>query len=1011
MRKELKYGGYSASPNDHETLEGDLAVAMNLIPEDNTIKPVLPPKVIASIPGDPNLPNDKGRKVICIHKTSAFEHYIVAIKHQPVEHHPHYWYLYWWDGTDSDSLTRLGMTAYNEIYKVEPVGNTLVVLADDGLHYILWDVKEGRYRYLGQKPPRIDITFGLSSELVACPGWRSDGTPKAPAWVSQTWEDDRGYMPLPLSALSERSAPHAGEDERTQLHFYPKSIATTGQQSSNLLIWGGGDFSYKDNRDEYTVAEVENITTHVMAAINELIVEEGDNKGRFIMPFYVRYAYKLYDGESYVMHSYPVLMIPNSRGPFFGLNGCPLRDTGHNPGVEIFARKANGQLYINSYTFRGRAYAFASKLCFDAIFPDLSDWKDIIQSVDVFVSPPVFTIDQEGKVFGWNNMDDPGKWDSFYTIGRLEDGTRVTEASSSIFKKWMMETVFPEDTKHDVNGQTKYLFEGYNHTTSNPDQYPMPNYVLAVPEPEKDTLQQRLADIPNFYKIHSFDIDELTGDHSSVPLSGTIELKEGELKTLLARETLPDDYFTRDTIQAGTCFAYNNRINLAGVSRVQHRPLDAHIAWAKYQDGENDDWDIAMKIKGQERENVLTSGPGQNDTPMPLFVFYPDPSATTAFVTRGGVTFELKLKEHPFLWGAYWLGSLWGSDDVPTAQQFPTDDTQPVKQYNSVFTSEVNNPFFFPRTGVSSIGTGEIMAICAAVRPVSTSQFGYADLYIFADNGVWVAKITKEGSYSNVELVSGDICINPDNITQMETTVLFATARGIMLLSGSQAQCISGAIDDENQLVPIIDQDGNNIPAKIAGLLGMEMEPVGSFEYFLAECRMLYDYRGQRIIVYNPGYSYAYIYSLESNKWGMMQSNISYTVKDYPRAMAVTSDGQLVNYSEPVGVVQGTALYGSQLLVTRPLTLDQPDILKTVNTVLQRGLFRKHQQHVQSVLYGSRDLYNWFLVSSSTDETLRGRRGTPYKWFRIALLLRLPDGESVTGCSIDFDPRYTNRLR
>ena len=288
---------------------------------------------------------------------------------------------------------------------------------------------------------------------------------------------------------------------------------------------------------------------------------------------------------------------------------------------------------------------------------------------------------------------------------------------------------------------------------------------------------------------------------------------------------------------------------------------------------------------------------------------------------------------------------------------------------------------------------------------------GYADLYIFADSGIWTAKINDKGTYSDVTLATGDICINPDSITQMETSVLFTTDRGIMLISGSKAQCISGAIDDEGQMVPIIDQEGYSIPAKIAGLLGMVKEPVGSFEYFLADCRMLYDYRGQRIIAYNPGYSYAYIYSLQSNKWGMMQSNISYTVRSYPEALAVTQDGHLVNYSEPCSVDDGSAVVVPALLVTRPLTLDLPDVLKTVSTVLQRGLFRKHQQHVQSVLYGSRDLYNWHMVMSSTDENMRGRRGTPYKWYRVALLLRLPAGESVTGCSIDFDPRYTNRLR
>lgn len=1001
MLKELKYGGYSASPNDHDSLEGDLAVAMNLIPEDNTIKPVLPPKVIADIPGDPNLPNDKGRKVICIHKTSAFVHYIVAIKHQPVEHHPPYWHLYWWDGTDSGTLTRLGMTAYNEIYKVEPVGNTLVVLADDGLHYILWDVTTNQYRYLGQKPPRIDITFSLSSKFVAYPGFNRNGNPLDPIYFQGEYYSHTDKRSIPI---------YSNPDYKNLMIPKPEMIARSGISEN----WSGFDFSMEDMAgDEDAInADIKCMTDAALGAVNKLVDKEGTEKGLFVLPFFVRYAYEMYDG-SMVMHSYPVLMIPNSRGPIFAMDmGI---DSNNKPGFSLHWNSDNGTSRIEGF---GRAYAFVSKLCYDAFFPNLDDWKGLIHKVNVYVSAPAYTMDQDGKVFGWQNMDDTGAWDSFYTIGALEE-TNVQDKDGK-WKKWPLTQVFPADTKREVNGQVNKLFTDYFNVG-------MPSWILKVPEPSEDKMRQRILDAAIFYKIHSFDIDELTGDHSSVPLSGTIELKEGELKTLLARETLPDlpdDYFTRDTIQANTCFAYNNRINLAGVSRIQHRPLGAHIAWAKYQDGENDDWDIAVKIKGQERENVLTSGPGQNDTPMPLFVFYPDPSATTAFVTRGGVTFELKLKEHPFLWGAYWLGSLWGSDDVPTAQQFPTDDTQPVKQYNSVFTSEVNNPFFFPRTGVSSISTGEIMAVCAAVRPVSTSQFGYADLYIFADNGVWVAKITKEGSYSNVDLVSGDICINPDSITQMETTVLFATARGIMLLSGSQAQCISGAIDDEGAFVPgmtgYIDQ--------LAELNGLGVIDVRPFREFLGTnkdngCRMTYDYRGQRIIVYNPATSpvgdgsavavfpYAYIYSLESNKWGMMQSDISYTVRDYPQAMAVTHDGHLVNYSEPVEVVQGTALYGSQLLVTRPLTLDLPDVLKTVTTVLQRGLFRKHQGHVQSVLYGSRDLYNWHLLNSSNDENMRGRRGTPYKWYRVALLLRLPSGESVEGCSIQFETKYTNRLR
>ena len=97
------------------------------------------------------------------------------------------------------------------------------------------------------------------------------------------------------------------------------------------------------------------------------------------------------------------------------------------------------------------------------------------------------------------------------------------------------------------------------------------------------------------------------------------------------------------------------------------------------------------------------------------------------------------------------------------------------------------------------------------------------------------------------------------------------------------------------------------------------------------------------------------------------------------------------------------------LFVTRPIKLETPDVLKTMDTVIQRGHFQKG--HVQSVLYGSRDLFNWHLVWSSKDHYLRGFRGTPYKYFRIACVTSLTDDESIFGASLQFNPRQTNQPR
>ncbi len=171
---------------------------------------------------------------------------------------------------------------------------------------------------------------------------------------------------------------------------------------------------------------------------------------------------------------------------------------------------------------------------------------------------------------------------------------------------------------------------------------------------------------------------------------------------------------------------------------------------------------------------------------------------------------------------------------------------------------------------------------------------------------------------------------------------------------------------------------------------------------------MLYDYTQQRIIVYNPNQKYAYIYSLKSKQWGMMEASIVSSVNSYPYAYAMVKndDGKIivVDYSSEdfTSPVKG-------VVVTRPLKLDAPDILKTVNAIIQRGYFKTG--HIKTLLYGSRDLLNWHLITSSNTHRINNVSGTPYKYFRIVLLCDFGKEESVSGCSLEYKQRFTNRLR
>ena len=97
------------------------------------------------------------------------------------------------------------------------------------------------------------------------------------------------------------------------------------------------------------------------------------------------------------------------------------------------------------------------------------------------------------------------------------------------------------------------------------------------------------------------------------------------------------------------------------------------------------------------------------------------------------------------------------------------------------------------------------------------------------------------------------------------------------------------------------------------------------------------------------------------------------------------------------------------MLGTRPLKLDAPDILKTIDTAIQRGNFRKGS--IKSALYGSRDLQSWILIWTSQDHYLRGFRGTPYKYFRFVLLSDMQPDESLFGATIQYTPRLLNHPR
>lgn len=912
MIKEIKYNGYSANPSDYECADGDLATTMGLIQEDGTMKPVLPPSLVLQL--------ESGESVKYIHETANFKHYIILKTNGSMQ---------WWDGKETSTPASL-RTFTTTIYQVTSVGNTLIVLASDGMHYFLWKGTSEGYLYLGTEIPECPLSFGLQGEYIEEEKFKI-------SYDAISFKDD--------DSLTTATDPYCAE---------------------------------------FTDSNKKNITNQVLAKVNKFIAEHSTSKGKFIYPFLLRYAYRLYDG-TLTKHSAPILMICSS-------DLCPEAFV-----TRVFSTNDDDSANRAEITLSAVLHTLDYSVVSQSKLEELKKWTDIIRSVDIFVSKPIYTYDQNGECERFVRLKDSDS----YTVCKVIN----QKASTSTYPMRYQ--------KHNMH----YIYSLYHNNFST-----IWRYRLKLPSKSVDAVKEDIRSCSQFYLLESMKIDQLSTTRIA------INVEEDYLQSLVTREVMTDDYDSHDKIMPQYAFPYNGRLNLSNVKKTLFAGHSAYSLFP-HSDGYVYKWgDISptmmditesvtvyVYIKQDGRDIVVRGDTGSIGFNAPiLFFYYPNVNAYKAVIVKAYYPpydyYEVPLVQHDFLNGAFYFGG-WDDLSVETTTS-PTASSiaeRTINIANKIYTSEVNNPFYFPVLGINTVGTGNILGICAAAKALSEGQFGQFPLYAFTTEGVWALEVSNTGTYSAKQPITRDVVINPDSITQIDSAVLFATDRGIMHISGSTVQCISDRLNTEEMFsiadLPKCDKLINIFNGKANESEQITIDDISllPFNEFLQGCRMVYDYTNQHLIVYNPAVRYAYVYSLKSQTWGMMRSDIVDNVNSYPEALAMADGAKLVDFSKPV------AENITALIITRPFKIDDPNTFKTINTIIQRGMFRS--THVQQVLYGSNDLIHWHTVWSSVDKIMRGFRGTPYKAFRLALVCKFDKGESIYGCTVVYEPRMANQVR
>lgn len=851
---------------------------------------------------------------------------------------------------DSVTTAAMGGTvpSTEPVQYVTSVGNTLIIFTENSPYYYLF--KNGAYTYLGNSIPRPQI------EVVSK--------------TAATSVVELGKIQVAEGTLRTK---HLGSSDTTSL-WHP-----------DIDYWNDARAAGHESHAEL-VESMQNIWN---AAVLGISAER--NKGNFVAPFFIRYALRLYDG-SYISSSAPILCGAGKETWLTAwldylfsqdITPDPTEGTTAYQGFYLRARLTN----VFNVHIKGEY--------------TVGDWRDIVKSIDFFASDPIFTPAQGvslGSITTEMTYHDvlPNNPGHNITFETMEDSSKNDTIRNAVLSKGQFYKIMSIDLNDTV---TMGILSGGSMTISNSEDVSGDNLY------EHDTFPDSYRDAVQY-----------------IPLAGAQNFN-GRLLLLGAEEELPAGDMFLNGQMAGVA-------NSVSATKYQFRfkivnPINGMVNYvmARYRDG------------GTELKPAFFSGTTQkfgNETGtvsvtcVPYsWISYPDTRCTEVEVAywtgNGRYTYRIAMEKHPLLECAYAFFGLAqpiqsGVFNAGTSISNPDDiENRSMKNGNKLLLSEFENPFLFPAENIITFKDDIIGAATVSV-PLSEGQFGEYPLYCFTEGGIRVLVTTAEGTFAAANAhpnLSRHIAL-PGTIYGLEQTVVFTTDKGVMLLSGNQVTEISGSMNGRPDILhPSVGgaEAGILVGSDWADLLDTANN-TETLMAFMSNAMPAYDNKGSRILFFNPDREYQYEYRLNTQTWhktltGITQPRVLNAFPDCLLAYTPTATGatpKVVNCSTTLTdatILSDTEnpVYG--IIATRPFDLGEPDVRKSINDIRIRGKYNR--QDVMYILLGSFDGLHW--------QRLTSLRGGSYKQFRMVLLTRLTAMERITWIDIDYESRFTNRLR
>ena len=673
------------------------------------------------------------------------------------------------------------------------------------------------------------------------------------------------------------------------------------------------------------------------------------NKGKFCDAFLITYAFRLYDGSA-IKHSSPMLVMP--------------RESYKDWAIAYLPRPSSGDLYGPDSEVRLKM--FMLNAAYD--FSSLSLWKDVIKSVDFFVTKYVGLASPENLAAGF--------WSFMISDGLGEPPT--------------------------------YLHNMY---------YPVGGRNVSIDF--KESVEDKVINTSQFYLYYSE--DDFSGSKTTIFPNPKVTVKD-DFYNIVHQEDMPDYSLSHHSIGAKTASIYNNRLRLSDITTSLYtgHPI-SQFKWGSPYNGEEVDTGTIMPgsvhtyvtLKTEQGEIIVRRYEGTAVLFLGAFISYPDPRATNIRIFETEASgyikerFSVALTPHPRLNIAYavndGLKPFISNSDATTSGTPRYNFQAKLIENNKLKVSEVNNPFVFPDANTYQVGSGKILNESSIIMNVSDRNYGMYPMFVFTTDGVFtMAGQTSDSVHDSVQAptyleppISDVICATPYGVA-------FITKRGLMLISQHETNFISSQLREEDDKIVI--HDINEISEESVHY------PNSSFVSFLSKVKsMLYNPYNDELIISSSDYDYSYVYDFPTQSFYLSTEKFTGIVQNsFPDIYVV--DGQKIkDYSRSQTKAANVSI------ITRPLSFGTTDI-KTLGRVWLRALL--YNTTVMSVAaFHSLDGVNFFPIKGlmfgqrngnylDVDLGLLARQ--TYKHYMLIIAGTVGEDTQIRYSEYEVDKRYNN---